>query len=353
MLTTYFKHGESVAEVLRKWRTFYGPGQKPSRSCVEKLVKRFYETGSVADNIEAKKTKRVTVRTPEMIDAARDILINNSSISVSELARELDTSQSSAYKMMRKDLNLHPYKVQMLQRIDQASEEKRMQFATDFCELIDTGKVDINKIIFTDEAHFWLDGYVNSQNYRIWGSEKPEMPRTKPLHPKKVTVWAGITGSGLLGPIFFRERETVTAASYQKVLAVALAEAESKGWTQESWHWQQDGATPHCTTENLQFINDAFEGRVISRKFPQKFGKGIEWPPYSPDLSPMDFFLWGSIKDKVYKKMPQDLVELQARIEREMRSVTRATCVRTMANFEKRLRLVISKEGSHVEDILQ
>ena len=29
------------------------------------------------------------------------------------------------------------------------------------------------KIIFSDEAHFDLGGYVNKQNCRIWGTENP------------------------------------------------------------------------------------------------------------------------------------------------------------------------------------
>ena len=34
-------------------------------------------------------------------------------------------------------------------------------------------------IIFIDEAHFWLNGYVNKQNYRCWGSEKPQILKVK------------------------------------------------------------------------------------------------------------------------------------------------------------------------------
>lgn len=41
------------------------------------------------------------------------------------------------------------------------------------------------KIILSDEAHFWLNGYVNKQNSRIWSSEKPEVFQELPLHPKK------------------------------------------------------------------------------------------------------------------------------------------------------------------------
>ena len=30
--------------------------------------------------------------------------------------------------------------------------------------------------------------------------------------------------------------------------------------------WIQDGAPPHCTNEALAFLNDTFEGRIISRR---------------------------------------------------------------------------------------
>ena len=45
------------------------------------------------------------------------------------------------------------------------------------------------KIIFSDEAHFDLGGYVNRQNCRIWGTENPHAYIEKPTHPKRVTVW--------------------------------------------------------------------------------------------------------------------------------------------------------------------
>ncbi|KAG8309961.1 hypothetical protein J6590_073086 [Homalodisca vitripennis] len=37
----------------------------------------------------------------------------------------------------------------------------------------------------------------------------------------------------------------------------------------------------------------------------------VEWSAHSPDLSPMDFFLWGYLKDKVYRTKPRDLAHLR------------------------------------------
>ncbi|GFU83098.1 hypothetical protein TNCV_65681 [Trichonephila clavipes] len=40
-----------------------------------------------------------------------------------------------------------------------------------------------------DEAHFWLNGYVNKQNCRIWSEANPQGYVETPLHPEKLTVY--------------------------------------------------------------------------------------------------------------------------------------------------------------------
>ncbi|GFV52933.1 hypothetical protein TNCV_2876011 [Trichonephila clavipes] len=43
------------------------------------------------------------------------------------------------------------------------------------------------RILFSDEAHFWLNGYVNKQNCRIWSEANPQVYVETPLHPEKLT----------------------------------------------------------------------------------------------------------------------------------------------------------------------
>ena len=44
------------------------------------------------------------------------------------------------------------------------------------------------KVLWTDEAHFYLTGYVNTQNHQIWATENPLKTQPVPLHPAKITV---------------------------------------------------------------------------------------------------------------------------------------------------------------------
>ncbi|GFU53451.1 uncharacterized protein TNCV_1662611 [Trichonephila clavipes] len=50
------------------------------------------------------------------------------------------------------------------------------------------------RILFSDEAHFWLNGYVNKQNCRIWSEANPQVYVETPLHPEKLTVWCAFMG---------------------------------------------------------------------------------------------------------------------------------------------------------------
>ncbi|GFX95800.1 alpha-2 adrenergic receptor [Trichonephila clavipes] len=54
------------------------------------------------------------------------------------------------------------------------------------------------RILFSDEAHFWWNGYGNKQNGRIWSEANPQVYIETPLHPEKLTVWCALWAGGIL-----------------------------------------------------------------------------------------------------------------------------------------------------------
>ncbi|GFU21271.1 hypothetical protein TNCV_1475661 [Trichonephila clavipes] len=54
------------------------------------------------------------------------------------------------------------------------------------------------RILFSDKAHFWLNGYVNNQNCCIWSEANPQVYVKTPLHPEKLTVWCALWAGGIL-----------------------------------------------------------------------------------------------------------------------------------------------------------
>ncbi|GFV58054.1 uncharacterized protein TNCV_538671 [Trichonephila clavipes] len=63
------------------------------------------------------------------------------------------------------------------------------------------------RILFSDEAHFWLNGYVNKQNCRICSEANPQVYVETPLHPEKLTVWCALWAVGIIVPSFFKNDE--------------------------------------------------------------------------------------------------------------------------------------------------
>ncbi|GFU70307.1 hypothetical protein TNCV_2106461 [Trichonephila clavipes] len=54
------------------------------------------------------------------------------------------------------------------------------------------------RILFSDEAPFWLNGYINKQNCLIWSEANPQVYVETPLHPEKLTVWCALWAGGIL-----------------------------------------------------------------------------------------------------------------------------------------------------------
>ncbi|GFW31606.1 uncharacterized protein TNCV_4682791 [Trichonephila clavipes] len=169
------------------------------------------------------------------------------------------------------------------------------------------------RILFSDEAHFWLNGYVNKQNCRIWSEANPQVYVETQLHPETLTVWCALWAGGIIGSYFFKNDEghnvTVNGDRYKAMITNFFIPELNNHDVQELW-FQQDGATCHTARATIDLLKDTFGDRLISR-----FGP-VNCPPRSCDLIPLDYFLWGYVKSLVYADKPQTLDHLKDNIRR-------------------------------------
>ena len=94
--------------------------------------------------------------------------------------------------------------------------------------------------------------------------------------------------------------------------------------------FQQDGAAPHFRIEVREWLNSTFPGRWIGRRGP------MEWAPRSPDLTPLDFYLWDYLNQKAFSKPLNDLQELRERITQEISLIKPETLEKVFTNVVKR-----------------
>ena len=106
------------------------------------------------------------------------------------------------------------------------------------------------------------------------------------------------------------------------------------------YSFQQDGASVHRTHENIQLIRESFNS-VISKN------GDIEWPPRSPDLSPLDYWLWGDVKSRMDSH--EDVHSLKAQFSKIIAEINWDTIRKSIDSFPDRLRRCLQRDGDHIE----
>ena len=112
--------------------------------------------------------------------------------------------------------------------------------------------------------------------------------------------------------------------------------------------FQTNCTTRHCSKKAIECLTEKFdEDRLISRN------SCFAWPPYSTDLNPCDYYLWGYLKSKVYcDSYPVTTEQLKKNIVRECRRIKKETVQAVINNFNSRIQFILTKKGSWFEQIL-
>jgi len=186
--------------------------------------------------------------------------------------------------------------------------------------------------------------------------ENPHQLMPQPLHDQKVTVWCGFTADFLLEPPFFEEDQndrlqttTVSGPRYHQMLDSVVLPALRQRLSDDEFNqliYHQDGAPPHIYRPVKALLQDSFNHRIISRHFP------TSWPPRSPDLNPLDFWLWGYLQSRVFSRNPSSLEDLKSAIREEISAISAQQLTDAVNCFSKRVGAVVESEGRHFEHLL-
>lgn len=252
------------------------------------------------------------VRPQRVLNAEEEILHiveENPGISTRRLAQQVpQVSHATAWRILH-EAQLYPYHVQKVQALLPTDYPLRVRF----CEWLLQKNAENARftadILATDESIFTRNGITNLHNTHVWSFENPHaMVQTNFQHRFSLNMWAGIVDERLIGPFILPDR--MDGHQYLEFLQndlPLLLEDVPLAVRARMW-FLHDGAPPHFRLEVRNFLNEVQQIRWIGR------GGPIAWPPRSPDLNPLDFFLWGYLKNEVYRTPVQTIEDLRDRI---------------------------------------
>ena len=185
--------------VRRKFHKKYGKNSTPpSRRVILIWYKNFKETGHMQS--DAKRGRKPVC--DSTVNAVNELFSNNPNTSVRQAAQSVPVRKSSVHRIVKNNLKLYPYKIQIVQAIKPGDYEKREQFARTLLTNVEQDPAYLNRIFFTDEATFHISGVVNRHNSRIWGAENPHVFREVERDSPKVHVWCGLFHDRVIDPFF-------------------------------------------------------------------------------------------------------------------------------------------------------
>jgi hypothetical protein len=350
LVKLYFKNGESLEQTIRSYGTAHQIKDKahlPDRHTISSLISKFEEFGTVHDLPRTGRKKDDKLREIVAIKSAETLLCSSSSIATSG-----GISQSSAWRILRNEFNLYPYKIVVGQVLTLRSKEERLAFCKQFLSNFKADETILNNIWWSDEITFPVHAIPNRQNCRFWTEQKCDVPIIEmPTFSRSITVFAAFNNRHILQPYFFEENGspvTVNGERYREMIQQHLVPQLKQKRCFSKAVFQQDGAPPHTAAETKILLSSIFsDNRVISKAFP------MAWPAYSPDMTPCDFWLWNYVKTQVYADpQPTNLIDLKAKIKLVFKNIDVNILPSVIFDIIKRMTVCVNVNGAHLEHVL-
>jgi len=338
LLRCYYANNNSSTAAIRQYKRENNLIKDPcAPTSVKRMVEKFERTYSLKDENHGRSS--LEGERKELV--AGVIQQAGGKTSVRQVGNQLAIPSASVHRIMKGALSLKPFKFKMMQALEPRDYENRMEFGNWFYHNL----ARIPNIMWSDEAHLHLDGSISRYHCRIWSDDNPRQFLTKPLHPQKVSVWFGFTSKFCLQPYFFDT--TINAQNYLEMLQTHVRPGLARLRKLSNTVFMQDGAPAHFSLAVRGYLEETFGAdRIISR------GCDIPWPPRSPDLTPVDYWFWGTLRARIFHHHPPSTIQqLKQRVVEECARFSPDEFSNAVGDLSPRIELMMGVHGQHFEHL--
>ena len=301
----------------------YGDASVSIRS-IERYVKSIEEgTFTIFDRIHTGRPKN-----SKYIEDVKNYMDENPYSSARECSEELGIDKKTVSTILKEELNMHKINFKWVPfELTNILKEKRVQIATKLLNFLSScDRKKLNKVYTQDETWVLYENPRNSM-WIEYGSEIPQRVRPK-ISSKKVMISVIWSRTGIQSITMLPPNEKFNKQFFiQGVLEDFSQKVSTRG---KFFHC--DNARPHLANEKLDELG-------LQR---------LEHPPYSQDLAPSDFFLFGLLKKLLEGKRFDDEDELFEEVSNILYSIPKEYFSRAFDEWMNRLQEVINTQGEYI-----
>lgn len=346
MIFIYGKANGNGHLASRLYQESFPDRQQPYHSTFAAVYLRLGETGTLFPSTRDRGVQR-QVRIPDLEENIIQRVEENPGVSTRQLGAILNVGHMTVWRVLHEQL-LYPYHLQRVQALGPADFPVRLQFCRWLYQEINN-PFFLQSVLFTDEASFSRDGVVNFHNNHQWTYENPHTTHQgRHQQQFKINVWVGIVADCLIGPCVLPDR--LNGDAYRAFLENNLPELlqDLPLAVRGNLWFMHDGAPPHFQLHVRQFLDETYGRQWIGR------GGPVSWPPRSPDLNPIDFYVWGHLKTLVYERPIDTRDDLLRRIIDACETIrnTYGIFERVRQSMTRRVDACIRENGRHIEHLL-
>ena len=216
-------------------------------------------------------------------------IAKNPEVSSRAVAAECNLSRSRVSQII-KGHGYDDFKYLPVQKLYPNDPQRRLQFSNWYQhKLVDNHNFS-HEIIWGDETTFTNSAMFNRKNKHYYATVNPKLVQeVRHQYRFSLNLWCGLLDNKVLGPYFIDG--SLTARKYLEILEEMLDDLPLDHRNSNLW-FQQDGAGVHNAAVVEDYLNDRFTHSWIGTRGP------VAWAARSPDLNPLDFYLWGFLKIK-------------------------------------------------------
>jgi AraC-like DNA-binding protein len=198
MLIIFGEYGRNAREAARIFSDRFSDRPSPDHKTILRVLARAQETGKVLPNRNGIGGGARTTRTLANEEAILNIVEEDGTRSIREIAQEVDISSRSVHRVLNEN-RLHPFHYTRVQHLEPEDYPARRNFCV---WLLNTAAEDenfISRILFSDESSFGRQGCFNHRNLHVWSYDNPRATYSRAFQRRfSVNWWSGLVGDSVV-----------------------------------------------------------------------------------------------------------------------------------------------------------